>query len=153
MTKPFGFSKPKGFIPSRLNNLYTPLKPNTRLRHLISKKTGTHHPTTTFQVLRVQTKKTRMRMPRISLSRDLKLSLLAGVATGLVGVIIFVTVHAVLIVPIWGSLLSGLPVAVIGGPAAAWAFEEMRAAGRLSTRLRIRAGLARATSRPSTAIS
>ena len=87
-------------------------------------------------MLRVQTEKTRMRIPRISLSRDLKLSLLAGVATGLVGVIIFATVHALLIAPIWGSLLRGLPVAVIGGPAAAWAFEEIRAAGRLSTRLR-----------------
>ena len=86
-------------------------------------------------MLRLQTEKTRMRIPRISLSRDLKLSLLAGVATGLVGVIIFATVHALLIVPIWGSLLRGLPVAVIGGPAAAWAFEEIRAAGRLSTRL------------------
>ncbi len=51
-------------------------------------------------MLRVQTEKTFMRIPRISLSRDLKLSLLAGVATGLVGVIIFMTVHAVLIVPI-----------------------------------------------------
>lgn len=87
-------------------------------------------------MLRAQTEKPPMRIPRISLSRDLRLSLLAGAAAGLVGVVAFATVHALLIAPIWGSLLRGLPVAVIGGPAAAWAFEEIRAAGRLSTRLR-----------------
>lgn len=77
----------------------------------------------------------RMKVPQFSLSRNLNISLLAGLAAGLVGVTAFATVHALLIAPIWGSLLRGLPVAVIGGPAAAWAFEELRAAGRLSTRL------------------
>ena len=87
-------------------------------------------------MLRARTERPRLRIPRIRLPRDLRISLLAGVATGLVGVMAFATVHALLIAPIWGSLLRGLPVAVIGGPAAAWAFEELRAAGRLSTRLR-----------------
>ena len=73
---------------------------------------------------------------RIRLSPDLKLSLLAGVATGLIGVLAFGIVHAILITPIWTDLIGGLPFAIVGGAAVGWAFYELRAAGRFTSRLR-----------------
>lgn len=83
-----------------------------------------------------QKKSTRMRLRRIHLASDLKISLLAGVATGVVGVLAFGIVHAVLIDPIWMDLFGGLPFAALGGAAVGWAYYEVRAAGRFAARLR-----------------
>ena len=77
-----------------------------------------------------------MKIRRIRLSRSLKLLLLAGVATGLVGVLAFGIVHALLITPIWTDLTGGLPLAILGGAAAGWAFYELCASDRFTLRLR-----------------
>ncbi len=61
-------------------------------------------------------------------------SLLAGVSVGTLGVAAFGVAHAVTIVPIWGRLTGGLPFAIVAGCSLAWAYQELRAAGRLDTR-------------------
>jgi hypothetical protein len=55
-----------------------------------------------------------------------------GALTGLIAVVSFGAVHAVLIVPIWRRLPGGVPFGLVGGIAMAWAFEEFRASGKFS---------------------
>lgn len=52
---------------------------------------------------------------------------LAGAIAGQAGLALFLTVHAIWIRPIWSVATIGIPVAAIGGAAAGWAFEELRA--------------------------
>lgn len=52
---------------------------------------------------------------------------LAGTVAGQAGLLVFLTVHAVWILPIWSVATLGVPVAAIGGAAAGWAFDELRA--------------------------
>jgi hypothetical protein len=59
-------------------------------------------------------------------------TLLTGFAIGLVGTAGFGIAHAFLIEPIWQRLLGGLPFAVFGGCAIAFAFQELRSAGRVT---------------------
>lgn len=54
--------------------------------------------------------------------------LFAGVATGLVSTLAFATVHAILIVPIWTRILTGVPFAILTGIAMAWAMDATAAA-------------------------
>jgi hypothetical protein len=51
--------------------------------------------------------------------------LIPGIAVSIVAVLAFGTVHAWLIVPIWSRLAGGLPVALLGGLALAWAFDRV----------------------------
>jgi hypothetical protein len=51
---------------------------------------------------------------------------LAGVAAGLTGLLAFLGLHHLLILPIWGVAPLGIPVAALGGLAVAWAFESLR---------------------------
>jgi hypothetical protein len=64
--------------------------------------------------------------------RTLKVTLMAGAASGAAGLIGFGVIHAIIIVPIWWSLFGGLPVALAGGLILGWALFEARAAGRLT---------------------
>ena len=50
---------------------------------------------------------------RCVLSRDLKLSLLAGALAGFVGAAGFIVVHAVVIVPIWGQAITRAAVVAL----------------------------------------
>lgn len=59
-------------------------------------------------------------------------TLLASLVLGLVGTACFGIAHALLIEPIWQSLWGGLPFAVFGGCAIAFAFQELRLAKRVS---------------------
>ncbi len=51
---------------------------------------------------------------------------LAGVLAGLAGLLAFLSLHHLLIRPIWGVTPLGLPVAVLGGLAVAWAYEPLQ---------------------------
>jgi hypothetical protein len=57
-----------------------------------------------------------------------------GAASALVGIALFLGVHALLIVPVWPTLMRTI-VAVLIGTSAAWAFEELLAAGALPRRI------------------
>jgi len=59
--------------------------------------------------------------------------MIAGIAIGAVGVILFGAIHAIVIVPIWTRLLGGLPFSLIAGLAMGWALYEMRIHGRFSS--------------------
>ncbi len=83
-------------------------------------------------MLRVQTEKTLMKIPRISLPRDLKLSLLAGGALA-------------------GWVLTRGRRGVLAGGLATLVLAIYTLCGAVL--VVIRAGLARATSRPSTAVT
>jgi hypothetical protein len=72
----------------------------------------------------------------LTLPGELNRFLAAGAAVGLIGVGVFGLVHAVIIVPIWGSLLGGVPFGVGGGLMMGWAFSELRAAGRWEATVR-----------------
>lgn len=52
---------------------------------------------------------------------------LAGAVAGQAGLAVFLTVHAVWILPIWSVVSLGVPVAALGGAAAGWALDELRA--------------------------
>lgn len=55
-------------------------------------------------------------------------TLVAGAVAGSVALLVFVVLHAVWIVPIWG-MLSMLPIAALVGVIAAWPFEQISARG------------------------
>ncbi len=69
-------------------------------------------------------------------AKDLSVALAAGALTGLVGLLSFGVVHAILISPIWGSLPGGAPFALLAGLAIGWAFYEMYPQDRQAPRLR-----------------
>jgi hypothetical protein len=53
-----------------------------------------------------------------------------GVLLGIAGVLLFGTVHALAIVPIWGRLAGGLPFAILAALAVTWAFHTLVRSGR-----------------------
>ena len=53
---------------------------------------------------------------------------LCGAVLGLAGLLLFGTIHAIAIVPIWSRLPGGLPFAVAAGLAVSWAYHEYRRA-------------------------
>jgi hypothetical protein len=53
---------------------------------------------------------------------------LAGAAAGLLGALVFATLHAIIIVPIWDRMTVGLVFGTGAGAAAGWAFGELRTA-------------------------
>src|SRR5215813_1047800 len=52
--------------------------------------------------------------------------LITGATIGLLGVVLFGLIHAIVIIPIWTRLFGGVPFAVIAGLAMGWAFYELR---------------------------
>ena len=58
----------------------------------------------------------------------------SGTASALVGIALFLGVHALLIVPVWPTPMRTIIAVLIGGTAA-WAFEELLGAGAVSRRL------------------
>lgn len=53
-------------------------------------------------------------------------SVIAGLLSGVVGLVVFLTIHHFWIRPIWFILPAGLPVAALGGAATGWAYELIR---------------------------
>jgi len=53
-------------------------------------------------------------------------SRIAGILSGVVGLVVFLTIHHVWITPIWFILPVGLLIACLGGLATGWAYEEIQ---------------------------
>lgn len=51
-------------------------------------------------------------------------AILAGALSGVAGALLFATLHAIIIVPIWDRMTSGLIFGAIAGAGAGWAFAE-----------------------------
>ena len=51
-------------------------------------------------------------------------AILAGALSGVAGALLFATLHAIVIVPIWDRMTSGLIFGAIAGAGAGWAFAE-----------------------------
>ena len=65
-------------------------------------------------------------MNRSSNERTDRAALIAGVLSGIAGLLVFLALHALWIVPIWFILPVGLLVAGGGGLAVGWAYAELR---------------------------
>lgn len=57
-------------------------------------------------------------------SPEVVAGILAGALSGVAGALLFATLHAFIIVPIWDRMTSGLVFGAIAGAAAGWAFAE-----------------------------
>ena len=63
---------------------------------------------------------------RLDDTRKVRSGLIAGVISGEVGLLVFLTIHYFWIVPIWFILPIGAPFACLGGLAVGWAYAEIR---------------------------
>jgi hypothetical protein len=54
-----------------------------------------------------------------------KASLIAGVLAGITGLLVFLVIHHIWIMPIWFILPIGLVIAAAGGLAVGWAYSEL----------------------------
>lgn len=52
--------------------------------------------------------------------------LIAGIVSGFVGLLVFLTIHHFWIEPIWFILLPGLLLSTLGGMAVGWSFQELQ---------------------------
>jgi hypothetical protein len=57
-------------------------------------------------------------------SPEVLAAILAGALSGVAGALLFATAHAIIIVPIWDRMTSGLIFGAIAGAGAGWAFAE-----------------------------
>ena len=62
-------------------------------------------------------------------------SVIAGATLGLLGAVLFAVAHAVLISPVWSSLLGGLPISLAVGGACGLAFARIWATARRRVRI------------------
>jgi hypothetical protein len=62
--------------------------------------------------------------------------LFVSLLLAILSVLLFGTLHAIVIVPIWSRLAGGLPFAFVAALAITWLFTELRRAGRLGADLR-----------------
>ncbi len=68
-------------------------------------------------------------------------AIVAGAFVGVAAVALFAAVHAMIIVPIWWRLASGIPFALVTGAAAGWAFAELHDAAEPTLADALRFGL------------
>ncbi len=68
-----------------------------------------------------------MKMDQAMLTKPIGTSLIAGILSGVVGLLVFLTIHHFWIRPIWFIMPAGLPIAGLGGLAVGWAYGEIRA--------------------------
>jgi hypothetical protein len=66
--------------------------------------------------------------------RPLRRVLAVSLPVALAGVLLFGLVHALLIVPIWGRLLGGMPFALVAAAFLTWAYAELQTSDRLPRR-------------------
>jgi hypothetical protein len=59
--------------------------------------------------------------------KTMNTTLIAGLLSGIVGLLVFLTIHHFWIKPIWFILPLGLVIAALGGLAAGWSYAEIRA--------------------------
>jgi hypothetical protein len=62
----------------------------------------------------------------MTIERALPAELIAGVLSGIVGLMVFLTIHHFWIKPIWFILPPGLFIAALGGLAVGWSYAEIR---------------------------
>jgi hypothetical protein len=62
----------------------------------------------------------------MNFERAMPAELIAGMLSGIVGLIVFLTIHHVWIKPIWFILPPGLFIAALGGLAVGWSYAEIR---------------------------
>jgi len=77
--------------------------------------------------------------PRWQIPLQLWSALLCGLLSGIVGALLFAAAHAVLIVPIWSRMGSGLVFGALAGAVAGWALVELYPAHATSS-ARVAAG-------------
>ena len=70
---------------------------------------------------------------------DLRATIIGGVSSGLLGALLFATAHALIIVPIWTRMWSGLLWGAVVGLTAAWALVETVPAVRTGSASRVMA--------------
>jgi hypothetical protein len=61
-------------------------------------------------------------------TKQISTSLIGGILSGIVGLLVFLTIHHFMIEPIWFIFLPGLLIASLGGLAVGWAYGEIRVA-------------------------
>ncbi len=61
-------------------------------------------------------------------TKSMSISLIAGILSGVVGLLVFLTIHHFWIKPIWFILPAGLIIASLGGLAVGWAYSEIQSA-------------------------
>jgi hypothetical protein len=54
-----------------------------------------------------------------------KASRIAGVLAGIAGLLVFLVIHHIWIMPIWSILPVGMVIAAVGGLAVGWAYSEL----------------------------
>jgi hypothetical protein len=62
---------------------------------------------------------------RLSIPPEIGFGVLGGLASGIAGALLFAVSHAMIIVPIWGRMYSGLVFGALAGAAAGWALVEI----------------------------
>lgn len=62
----------------------------------------------------------------IGAGHKLRPALMAGVLSGVAGLLVFLVIHALWILPIWFILPVGLGIAALGGLAVGWSYAELR---------------------------
>jgi hypothetical protein len=65
-------------------------------------------------------------LPNVRENPQTKAALISGALSGITGLLVFLVVHAVWIMPIWFILPVGMPIAVAGGLAVGWAYVEIK---------------------------
>jgi hypothetical protein len=65
-------------------------------------------------------------LPNVKENPQTRAALISGALSGITGLLVFLVVHAVWIMPIWFIMPVGLVVAVAGGLAVGWAYAEIK---------------------------
>jgi len=60
--------------------------------------------------------------------KSVSITLIAGLLSGIAGLLVFLMIHHIWIMPIWFMLPAGLVAATLGGLAVGWSYAEIRAA-------------------------
>jgi hypothetical protein len=81
----------------------------------------------TFQpgLAKMRPMKTEVSLPNVKENPQARAALVSGALSGIVGLLVFLIIHAIWIVPIWFIVPVGMVLAVAGGLAVGWAYSEV----------------------------
>jgi hypothetical protein len=82
----------------------------------------------TFQpgIAKMRPMNTGVSLPNVQENPQTRAALISGALSGITGLLVFLVIHAVWIMPIWFILPVGMIVAVAGGLAVGWAYAEIK---------------------------
>jgi hypothetical protein len=82
----------------------------------------------TFQpgIAKMRPMNTGVSLPNVQENPQTRAALISGALSGITGLLVFLVIHAVWIMPIWFIFPIGLVLASIGGLAVGWAYSELR---------------------------